>query len=214
MNKSSTFWKVLLVLVIFLDKNITTYSANGQDVEETQNLPYWTGEVGIDLLPLINKGQDPSGYVVKFNLKTKHFNTRQAFRVKIRPGLSSQTIYGNGQVGVSNSSWYLSVGYEWQKLYGRFGVLKGVEPFLFNNSVTAPNTSTGNSSLSESNAGISGFLGGRYYLGKHVAITVESHLIYNSRQIGRPLNFGTQVSSEEKSFVFYPIRAVYLSYHF
>lgn len=181
-----------------------------QRTDTKLTVPFYKWEIGIDVLPLADKAKDAFGYVVKRNFQTS--NGRRALRLKFLPSLSASFVGGT----VSNTYLYTAVGYEWQKLYGRFAALYGVEPFFrYSHNVIKGQNSAAGSDIKQINTGLSGLLGGRYYLGGHFALTIESHLIYNfySSDITNTGNVASGYARQHTEYV-NPIHAVYFSYHF
>ena len=180
------------------------------DISTKPIVPFYKWELGLDALPLIDKAKDSFGYVLKRNFQKE--NGRQALRLKLLPRFGYSSVGGT----VSNSSVYLAVGYEWQKLYGRFAVLYGLEPFFrYDHNLVAGQNINARSEAKQINTGLSGFVGGRYYIGNHFSVSVESHLIYNFYS-GKITNSGNISSGDARQHIelFNPIHAVYFSYHF
>lgn len=195
--------------------HIYTLAQSAQQLASIENstnstVPFYKWELGIDALPLIDKAKDPFGYILKRNFQKE--DGRQAIRLKFLPRFGYSDVGGT----VSNSSVYVAIGYEWQKLYGKFAVLYGLEPFFRydRNLIAGQNTSAG-SEVKQINTGLSGFVGGRYYIGNHFSVSIESHLVYNFYS-GSISNSGNVSSGDAKQHIefFNPIHAVYFSYHF
>lgn len=178
--------------------------------KKISTVPFYKWEIGIDALPLIDKSKDPFGYVLKRNFQKD--NGRQALRLKLLPRIGFSGVGGT----VSNSSIYLAVGYEWQKLYGRFATLYGLEPFIrYDHNIIDGQIASANSDTKRLNTGLNGFLGGRYYIGSHFAITLESHLIYNYQKVDiNDSGLVGFIRVRENIIYFNPLHTVYLSYHF
>ncbi|MFT4032994.1 MAG: hypothetical protein QM669_11290 [Siphonobacter sp.] len=171
------------------------------------SVPFYKWEVGLNTLSLIDKTRDPIGYIIKRNFQTE--KGRQALRLKVKPGLN----FSGMGINSLNLTINTGIGYEWQKLYNRLGVLYGIEPFFkyFRSSISG---ATQPSSW-QIDLGSTFFLGGRYYIGSHFSVTLESHLVYTF-QSSHYENFGNAIIawSRGHSLVLSPINTLYLSYHF
>lgn len=206
--------RVYLVLVFSIFA--TAFQALAQDTSSVTGpteAAFYEWEAGIDLLPLIDKSRDGFGFIVKRNFQTTTPTERSALRLKLRPQLLRTS--GRQTTGERQSSISLAVGYEKQKLYGRFSVLYGAELFLQRSRSQFGSTTVNRivSQQTSNTIGISGFVGGRYYLGKHLAATLESHLIYQRTRSEGFTGSDTFASRANQLFV-EPIHAIYLSYHF
>lgn len=206
--------RVYLILVFSIFA--TAFQSLAQDTSSVTGpteAAFYEWEMGIDLLPLIDKSSDGFGFLIKRNFQTTTPTERSALRLKFRPQV--QRTSGQRVTGERQSSVSLAVGYEKQKLYGRFSVLYGAEPFI-QRSLNRVRAATANQALSEQSStiiGISGFVGGRYYLGKHLAATLESHLIYQ-RTNSEGFTNGARFTGQANQLFAEPIHAIYLSYHF
>lgn len=202
------FFLSLLVCTCTLAQN--TQQTIGVETTTSATLPFYKWEIGLDALPLIDKAKDSFGYVLKRNFQGE--NGRQAVRLKLLPRFGHSNVGGS----VSNSSIYVAVGYEWQKIYGRFAVLYGLEPFFrYENNISVGQVTNYRTQVKNTYVGSSGFIGGRYYLGNHFSLTVESHLIYNYHK-GSTFNIGNASSgmAREHTLSTNPIHSFFLSYHF
>lgn len=205
---------LLIAVAIFLN---ITYSV-GQDSTHAnvnkESIPFYKWEIGIDVLPLIDKAKDPFGYILKRNFQSA--SGRQALRLKILPKWQYTPLIGGDSYAYSIN---LAIGYEWQKLYNHFAILYGFDPYFQRDQIKISGNQVG--VITEQNTlkvGVSGFIGGRYYLGKHIAVTLESHLFYqyydtkmNNYSPNNPLG---SAFTKYHSVYFNPINTVYLSYHF
>ncbi|GAB3992388.1 hypothetical protein GCM10028807_25370 [Spirosoma daeguense] len=184
----------------------------GQDSTKTNRSELLANkwEIGIDLLSLIDKSKDAFGFVVKRNFNAN--NGRKAIRFKVLP----RTLYSPGAtLNENNSSFFVAMGYERQKLVGRFSVLYGIEPFFQYSIVKIKQVSNGALTLQQTDTkvGLDGFIGGRYYINNHLSATIETHLVYQYRSTEG--ESGTVRYSGDYNQVFInPIHALYLSYHF
>ena len=199
--------KLLPKAIIFMHLMCVNSAVFAQTGSTT--LPFFKWEVGIDLLPLIDKSNDAFEYVLKRNFQKT--NGREALRIKFLPSVGYSGVKGNTTLlGVN-----LAVGYEWQNIYGRFATLYGVEPYVryFSNAVNGQFGA--HSSLKDLNIGASGFIGGRYYINRHISLSLESHLIYTYHYLDAT-NIGNAAGmfTREHSLQFNPIHSLFISYHF
>lgn len=204
----------LLFFAVFIFISNSSFSQESAQINPDRNLvPFYKWEVGIDLLPLVDKSKDAYGYIVKRNYQAA--NGRKALRFKLLPRFVTGPGTGSGADG-KQSVIYFAVGYERQRMYGRFSVLYGVESYLRYSSISIKSTSTGLEVLKQidTSLGVAGFIGGRYYVGNHVSFTLESHLIYQYRdQNGSFSNVGSYFSREHQLSA-EPLHALYVSYQF
>lgn len=174
---------------------------------------FYEWEAGVDLLPLIDKSNDAFGFIVKHNFRTTSSSDRSALRLKFRPQLGRTSLQQTAQD--RQSSIYLAIGYEKQKMYGHFSLLYGAEPFIqySHNRIGSASAIRQVSEQTSIIVGVGGFVGGRYYIGKHLAATLESHLIYQNSSSKASTN-GSRFSTRASQLFVEPIHTIYLSYHF
>lgn len=180
------------------------------EVDTSSAAPFYKWEFGIDVLPLVDKSRDAFGYILKRNFKGK--SGRKALRLKFLPRFGNSSLDGD----VTTSAINLAVGYEWQRTHGRFATLYGIEPSIRSSrNIITPSNSRNKTEVFDTYIGANAFIGGRYYLGKHFAITIESHAIYNYHIIdGSNLNLVSSFKVREHIFFINPIHALYVNYHF
>jgi hypothetical protein len=188
----------------------TGSNALDDDNTRTTTTRFYKWEIGLDLLPLAEKSKDAFGFILKRNFK--YTNGREALRIKFLPSLGYSGVGGNTTLLGIN----LAVGYEWQKTYGRFSTLYGVEPYVrfFSNEISGQSRGA-HSNYNDLNIGASGFIGGRYYINRHISLSLESHLVYtyhylNASNIGN----ASRIFTREHGLQFNPIHALYINYHF
>jgi hypothetical protein len=163
---------------------------------------------------LIDKAKDPFGYILKRNFRSA--SGRQALRLKLVPRFEFIPLT---QANRNTSDIRVAVGYEWQKLYNRFGVLYGFEPYYEYLQIKL--TSNANGLITKQKTfkvGTSAFIGGRYYIGKHFAVTLETYLLYQYYDFkmvdNSPGSSLASASLKTHQIYFNPINTLYLSYHF
>lgn len=178
-------------------------------------VPFYKWEVGIDLLPLVDKSKDAFGYIVKRNFELE--NGRKAFRFKLLPRFLSGPGTGSG-ADEKRTTINLAIGYERQRAFGYFAVLYGFEPYFRYSSIRVLSTATGLEANRQTNTnlGVAGFIGGRYYVGNHLSFTLESHLIYQYQDFNGRNNVGSVASYFQRSHQLFvePIHALYVGYQF
>ena len=178
---------------------------------DTNTIPFYKWEVGIDLLPLIGKSRDVFGYIVKRNFQTQDQNHRQALRVKFLPSLAWSNL---GGASASNNYYYAALGYEWQNMMNRFSILYGGEAFILHERLkNGSPSSPGYYSNVEINTGLRGFIGCRYFLSSRFSLSLESHLVYNYR-VAKVDGILADLESRDHTITINPINAIYLNYHF
>lgn len=207
--------KELLITSFFI--LLLSFSSSAQNTTETQSnersVPFYKWEVGIDLLPLADKSKDAFGYMVKRNYELA--NGRKALRFKLLPRFLSGPGTGSGadekQTAIS-----LAIGYERQRIYGHFAVLYGFEPYFRYSSIRVISTTTGLEVVrqTDTNLGIAGFIGGRYYVGNHISFTIESHLVYQYRDFNGDNSGVASYFSRSHQLFAEPLHAVYVGYQF
>lgn len=205
-----------LVFILLLDFVFLSSFCNAQDSTQRNQsanfLPFCKWEVGVDLLPLVDKLKDPFGLILKRNFNTS--NGIRALRLKIY----TQASFAQAGRVDSGYVWYptvyLATGYEWQKLYGKFSFLYGGE-FFVKHSLNKIESRNGVSQTSFTYFGSSVFAGGRYQIASHIFLTLESHFIYQYQDI-RGENIGniSSFSSRGSDIRINPIHAFYLNYSF
>ena len=196
--------------ILLWNTNVLSQNTNS----DNSVIPFSKWEFGLDALPLINKSKDSFGFIVKRNFQ-KNGEIRAA-RLKIWPYFANSLPYDGGTVMQTDYTVNVAIGYEWQKQHERFTFLYGLEPFLRYKHSTVLNINTNAlSEVNQVNSGLSGFVGGKYYLGSHFSMSAESHLVYNFYRgglISGSVSYGTGVT--ENNIYINPIHAVYLSYQF
>lgn len=191
----------------------TTQQIIDTDINKNSAAPFYKWEVGIDALPLIDKAKDAFGYIVKRNYQTS--SGRKALRLKLLPQISTSP-GTSGTARTNNSSINIAIGYEFQKMFGHFSAIYGFEPFYQHSLVKVTVIPSGVISFkqTDSKIGISGFIGGRYYINNHIALTLETHLVYQyrttkSEDVSTFYSFGNY-----NQILINPVHALYISYHF
>lgn len=201
-----------LSIMLMSTSTIAQISQQTSENINSSEVPSYKWEVGIDALSLTNRAKDAFGFIVKRNYQAS--SGRKALRLKFLPRLVNSPGTG-GTARENNSSINIAVGYEWQKMYNNFSVLYGVEPFFQYNIIKVTSLSTGTVSFSQTDTkvGISGFIGGRYYINKHLSLTVETHLIYQYYNANGDNNTASSFGNYNQVFI-NPLHAFYLGYHF
>ncbi|MFT4032996.1 MAG: hypothetical protein QM669_11300 [Siphonobacter sp.] len=177
------------------------------------SVPFYKWEVGIDLLPLIDKSQDPYGYVFKRTYLTSE--GRKSIRFKFLPWFLSGIGAGSG-VDEKQYSIFFSLGVEKQRIWGRFAIIYGLDPFFRNTFLQDKSTVTGLVLVKRTDIylGASAFIGGRYYITNHLSATLESHLIYEYRDYNAYESWIGSIFYRTHTISTKPINTLYLSYHF
>lgn len=208
------FKKYLFFSAVFSLLSHLSFSQESTQLQSDHKLvPFCKWEVGVDLLPLADKSKDAFGYIVKRNFQTA--NGLQALRFKLLPRFVTGPGTGSG-ADEKQSSIYLAIGLERQKMYGHFSVLYGLEPYLRYSSIKVKSTTTGLEVINQTdtNLGVAGFIGGRYYVSNHISFTLESHLVYQYRDLnGSTGSLSSYFSRTHQLFV-EPLHALYVSYQF
>ncbi|MBD2704315.1 hypothetical protein IC229_26965 [Spirosoma sp. BT702] len=209
------------LLTSFLLLFISSFSFCQDSIQVKSNksvVPFYKWEVGIDLLPLVDKAKDAYGYVLKRNYELA--SGRKALRLKVWPRFLVNPGTGvGGAVGTGEekqTSINLALGYERQKLYGHFAVLYGLEPYFHYSLIRVLVIPSGLEAIrqEETRLGVAGFIGGRYYVGSHLSFTLESHLVYQYRDFsGNQQNVASYFQRTHQLFI-EPIHALYVSYQF
>jgi hypothetical protein len=209
--------KELLITSFFI--LLLSFSSSAQNTTETpsneKSVPFHKWEVGIDLLPLADKSKDAFGYMVKRNYELA--NGRKALRFKLLPRFLSGPGSGSGAgADAKESGMKLAIGFERQKIYGRFSILYGLEPYFSYRLARTKSTTTGIvvTSQNDTRLGVAGFIGGRYYAGNHISFTLESHLVYQYQDFNGDNSGVASYFSRSHQLFAEPLHALYVSYQF
>ena len=171
-------------------------------------------EVGIDLLPLINKSQDPFGLILRRYMRLKQ--NQQAIRFKLSPSLTSSTGLNLPGTQVLNPRIYIALGYEWQRSNGRLIPYYGFEMFFRTSTFIYKNLNVVQGKTFDNYIGISGFFGAKYRITNQLGISLESHLLYDYHR-GKATSISgsiTEAGANVSELYFRPIYAIYLNYYF
>lgn len=205
-------------ILILISSCLSLTHCFSQDSTHTKandmSVPFYKWEIGIDALPLIGKAKDPFGYILKRNFQSA--SGRQALRLKLLPKLQYIPLPEGNQNSININ---LTIGYEWQKLYNQFAILYGFDPYIEYGQIKLTSDTKGIITKQTTlKLGASAFVGGRYYLGKHLALTLETHLFYQYYNFKAVDNSsGSSLAGAYlKTHQIYlnPVNALYLSYHF
>jgi hypothetical protein len=192
--------------------NTNVFSQNTNS--DNSIIPFSKWEFGLNTLPLIDKSRESFGFIVKRNFQKN--GEMRAARLKILPYFANSLPYDGGTASQTDYAIDVAIGYEWQKQHDRFTFLYGIEPFLRYKHLTVSNINTYVvSEVNQLNTGLSGFVGGKYYLGSHFSVSAESHLVYNFYRgglVSGSVSYGTGVSTN--NIYINPIHAIYMSYQF